>query len=452
MRRQSVATIVQLALALLAPACRGGGGPSTEPPDLSASPQAKAEPAPIAPSTPQALGLGAQSAIGTATVTPLPMRPDEPVPTEPPAREPTRDPAQREAQKDTAAVYSLSFALRASDVPPPPKGIELAPAGVDAARRKSEPTFTVDLTPGHARATLHEGFVLPEGTELRIRSDRLGYVVVPPEGDTYRIGATGSLRAILGEGLFDVAPSSAAELAPRGEGARRLGKATRKVEVITRAARATFELARVPDVGDGGGLLCRALLDLMSARPSVPACADGEVPLRVELRWSVQPPQGPGGRGRISGVSVFEAQSIARRSDLPASVFQTPPATGSFVPRGEPVRGAHVFLAKSDLAALHAFAGETAPHTPEPASAILSLHNSTDELRYVWLDGLPLAWLGPGGRLDVAGVSHARATVQWRTFFGDAIDPAQAVTLPAMVDALGTAPGAPVSSGDSPPP
>jgi hypothetical protein len=387
------------------------------------------------------------------------MRPDEPLALEPPPREPTRDPTSREAPRDPPPVYTLAFALRASDVTPPPKGVELAQAGLDAARRKAEPSFTVDLTPGHARAVLHEGFVLGEGTELRVRSDRLGFVVVPPDGESYRIGAPGSLRAILGEGLFDVGPTSAAEVVVRGEGARRVGRPTRRVEVTTRAARASFELAKVADLGDGGALLCRVLLDLMSAAPSVVVCGDGEVPVHVELRWSVQPPQAPGGRGRTSGVSVFEALGLTRRTDVPASAFVTPPPTAVFHPAGDAVRGAHLFLTRADLAALHAFAADPAPlpapssttHTPEGPSALLSLHNSTDELRYVWLDGVPLAWLGPGGRLDVSGVPHARATVQWRTFFGDAIDPAQTVTLPAMVDALAP-PGTPVTASDNPPP
>ena len=119
---------------------------------------------------------------------------------------------------------------------------------------------------------------------------------------------------------------------------------------------------------------------------------------------------------------------------------------------GEPVHGSHVFLAHADLAALR-IGGAEAPagHAGEAERAILSLHNSTDELRYVWLDGVPLAWLAPGGRLDVAGVPHARATVQWRTFLGDVIDPGQVVSLPTMVDAL-AGPGAPVTSADSPPP
>jgi hypothetical protein len=332
--------------------------------------------------------------------------------------------------------------------------VELSAVGLEAARRKTEPSLSVDLAPGHARAVLHEGFVLPEGTELRVRADRLGYVVLAPDGGSYRVGAVGSLRAVLGEGLFDVAPSSAADVVARGDGAHRLGRATRRVEVTTRAAKASFELAKIPDVTDGGGLLCRLFLELMSARAGTQVCGDGEVPLRVELHWNgqpAQPPQttGPPGRPRSSGVATFDALALERKVDLAAGSLLTPPPTARFVASGDPMRGSHLFLTRADLAAMHAGVGEGAH--PGDATAVLSLHNSTDELRFVWLDGVSLAWLAPGGRLDVSGVPHAHVSVQWRTFLGDAIDQAEVVTMPATVDALSGARGA-VSASDNPPP
>ena len=55
-------------------------------------------------------------------------------------------------------MYTLTLALRSSDVAPPPKGVELSAAGVEAARRNGDPSLVVDLTPGHARAVLQDGF------------------------------------------------------------------------------------------------------------------------------------------------------------------------------------------------------------------------------------------------------------------------------------------------------
>jgi hypothetical protein len=374
------------------------------------------------------------------------MRPDQAPSTDLLPKEPAHEGAK---EPPPPAVYTLTLALRSSDIASPPKGVELSAPGVEAARRKSEPSVSVDLTPGHARAVLEDGFVVPDGTELRMRSDRYGYVVVAPDGASYRVGASGSLRAILGEGLFDVAPSSLAEVVASGEGARRLGRSTRRIDVTTRAGKGSFELARIPELGDSGVLVCRMLLDLMSAGPTTPVCVDGDVPLHVELKWSAQPAHA-GTPGRISGVTTFDAVSLLRRTDVLSSSFLTPPPSATFVRTGEAVSGSHVFLAKADLAALR-IAGTDPAHPGEGAAAVLSLHNSTDELRYVWLDGVPLAWLAPGGRLDVGGVPHARATVQWRTFLGDAIDPGLTVSLPTLVDALGGAGGG-GTPGESAPP
>ena len=429
-------------------ACRGTQ--SSDPPDQPASPQAKAEPAPIAspPSSPSA----ALPVTASTVSAPEPMRPDEPptpdvLPKEPKEPKDSKE-SSRETTRDVPAVFTLTLALHASDVAGPPKGVDLAPPGVEAARRKSEPELAIDLTPGHARVMLERGFVLADGTEIRMRADRFGYVVVAADGQTYRVAARGSMRALLGEGLFDVAPSSAAEVMARGDGAPRLGRATRRVEVTTRAARGAFDLVRMPELGDSGTLVCRLLLDLMSAGPTTPACGDGDVPVHVELRWSAQPPQVAAAGGRVSGVTIFDAVSLLRRTDA-LTTFLAPPPSARFVATGEPVRGSHLFLSRGDLAALRVGAAEAPPqHAGDPPPLVLSLRNSTDELRYVWLDGVPLAWFAPGGRLDVSGAPQAKATVQWRTFLGDAIDPGQVVSLPARVDAL----RAPITSGDNPPP
>jgi hypothetical protein len=445
-RARSAARATLVPTLLLSLACRAA--PTTEPPDPSASPQAKAEPAPIASpptASPSATPPATSASAGTAYVrAPSPLRPDEPPPPDTLPREPAHEGAKEPLPPQ---VYTLRLALRSSDVAPPPKGIDLSPPGLDAARRLTEPALAIDLTPGHARVVLRTGFVLADGTELLTRADRFGYIVLAPDGGSYRVGASGSLRAILGEGLFDVAPSSLAEVAARGEGARRLGRATRRIEVTTRAAKGSFELARMPELGDSGVLVCRMLLDLMSAGPTTPVCVDGDVPLHVELRWS-QARARAEVRGSVSGVSTFDAIDMVRRTDVLPASFLTPPPSATFVRTGSAVTGSRLFLARADLAALR-MGGEPPAHVAEGA-AVLSLHNSTDELRYVWLDGVPLAWVAPGGRLDVAGMPHARASIQWRTFLGDAIDPAHTVALPAMVDALDT--GVSPSAGDAPRP
>jgi hypothetical protein len=428
---------VRSALVALAFAWSCHGTPSAEPPEQPASPQAKAEPAPVinppatAASTP---ALSASSSAGAPFLaSPQQLRPDE---------APAADAFPREGQKEAPPTYTLTMVMRPSDIALPPKGLDLSPQGLDAARHKTEPTLSVDLTSSHARAVLTDGFVLPPGTEIRVRADRYGYIVVSPDAASYRVAATGSMRALLGEGLFDVAPSAQAEVAPRGEGPKRLTRTTRRVEVATRAGRAVFEIARVPEVGDGGVLFCRILLDLMSAAPATSVCLDGDVPMHVELKWSAQPPSAPAVPGRLAGSSIFDAVALVRRTDALPSTFLAPPTSSTFSAAGEPVRGSRMFLEHSDILALHP--GEPPPHGGNAPT--LTLRNSTDELRYAWLDGVPLAWLAPGARLEVSGVPHGRAFVQWRTFLGDAIDPGQLATLPQAVDVGVT----PVTSADSP--
>jgi len=49
-----------------------------------------------------------------------------------------------------------------------------------------------------------------------------------------------------------------------------------------------------------------------------------------------------------------------------------------------------------------------------------------------WLDGAPIAWVSPGGHLDIATLLRGRYSIQWRTFLGDAWEPADSVIAPGM--------------------
>jgi hypothetical protein len=428
---RALAPLFLLALAL---SCAKGGAP-TDPPEQPASPQAKAEPAPIA-SLPTAVGSSVVQPAALALdggVVPQPLRADRAIP---------MDTTTKETTKEGIAGYTLTAVLRPSDVAPPAKGAENA--ALDAARKKTETRLTLDLAPTHARIVLGPGFVLPEKTELRQRIDRYGHVVFIPEEGVYRVAASGSLRAVLAERRLDVAPLSASELTHNGEGTRRLGRPTHKVEVLTRAAKATFEIGHLPELGDGGTLVCRSLLELMGAPPTTLLCGDGDVPLHAELHWTAldasppkggAPPPSPGLRtpGRIAGVLTYDVLSITHRNDLMAASLAVPPPEASFVEAPFRLEGARLLLNKSDLVALR-------PVAPE---ASLALINSTDELRFVWLDGVAAAWVAPGNRIDVPGLVAGRYGLEWRTFLGDTIEPAETVTLPTKSDLGGTDPVAP---------
>jgi hypothetical protein len=313
-------------------------------------------------------------------------------------------------------AYSLTVALRFPEVPSVARG-ELSASAIEAARRKVEPSFAIDLTPQRARIVMHgKSLLLPESTELRMRNDVYGAILLEP-GETYRVLMPGTMRALFNERRLDVAPLTPAELSLGGEGARRLGYRTRKVDVWTRAAKGAFEIARIQDGGDGGILLCRFLLDWMSAPPSTPLCSDGEVPLHAELRWSPR------------GAIVFDAVSVLRRLDVPAANLATPPALSRF--STDPlarVPGA-LFLTPAEVAALR----------PGAEASKLTLLNATDEVRLAWVDGAPLGWVAPSGRLDVTSFPKAKVSVEWRTFLDDADKlPPQIVTLPGTTETGGS--------------
>jgi hypothetical protein len=399
----ALALALAVALAFAAAGCKPTS--TSDPPEPSASPQASAIPAPLATLPSTTSSAAPTVAQADAAPPPLPMRPD-------------RATAPDVLLRDLPG-YTLQATLRSGDPQAFVKAPEVSVTGMEAARKRTEARLVIDVAQARTRlAITGRGFVLPEGAELRARSDRYGYVLLMPEATSYRIAAPGALRALLGERRLDVAPLSPAEITPSGEGARRLGYRTKKVDVATRAANGTFEIARVADASDGGALLCRVLLDLMNAPPSTPLCASDEVPLHAELRWTTR------------GSFEFTATSIVRRLDLPAQQLAAPPPSAAYAGGALAPQAAEILLTPAELTALRNGPTDTPGVHEKESHATLKLANSTDELRFLWLDGIPIAWVAPGARLDVP-LLRGRYSIEWRTFLGDALDPAKVVTLPA---------------------
>jgi hypothetical protein len=312
-------------------------------------------------------------------------------------------------------------------------------AAVDGARRKLEARVAIEASLARARFVLSGAFVLPQGAELRARSDRYGHLLLWPGEDTYRIVESGALRALIGERRLDVAPLSQAEIAADGDGPRRLGMRTRRVDVTTRAAKATFELATLREAGEGGVLVCRFLLDMMNAHPGAQVCAVDEVPLHAELRWTTQ------------GSLTFDVSSVTRRADLPVVELAAPPATSSFTTTAPPLPPGDSLLSKAELTALRTAPGPDTPVAPGKdaqapnTEAGLLLVDSTDELRVAWLDGVPVAWVAPGGRELLPSLQRGRYALQWRTFLGDAWEAPEVIVVPGTSEV-----GAVTASGTRP--
>jgi hypothetical protein len=407
--RASAALLVVIALA----ACHGPSSSVTDTPDARESPQASAQPALLAaqPTAP----ASAATALGVeAGPAPAPFRADEELSPDTLARE--------------ATGYTLSAAFRPADVMAPPHTPEVNTIGIDAARKATELRVAIDLSPTRMRLVLAgRGFVLPQDTEIRARSDRYGHVVVWPGAVSYRPLSPGAMRALLGERRFDVAPITPAEIALRDDTGRRIGIRTRRAEVTTRAAHASFEIGRLEGAGEGGTLLCRLMLDLMNAPPGTPVCAFDELPVRVELRWTTR------------GSLVFELTGYLRRTDVALSALVVPPATASFAASPFPATGMSPVLSTQELAGLRFSDVEVPPSVP-PAPQLVNA-NSTLELRVLYLDGVPVAWAAPGARGELPGLHRGRYVAQWRTFMGDAVDNAFTLVVPGVAQ-VGASPDA----------
>ncbi len=61
----------------------------------------------------------------------------------------------------------------------------------------------------------------------------------------------------------------------------------------------------------------------------------------------------------------------------------------------------------------------------------VSLFNATDRVRYAALDGVPVAWLGPGARINVPA-PRGHYLLQWRTFFGDELSAVESIPVPGV--------------------
>jgi hypothetical protein len=227
------------------------------------------------------------------------------------------------------------------------------------------------------------------------------------------------MRALLGERRFDVAPITPAGITLQDETGRRIGIRTRKVDVTTRAAQATFEIGKLDGAAEGGILLCRFILDLMNAPPGTPLCNADELPVRVELRWTNK------------GSLVFELTGSLKRTDVPVSALAVPPQTASYVTSPLPASGVTPLLAAHELGALRLSDVDVPPPIP-PSTDQLVLVNSTVELRMLYLDGVPVAWAAPGARGEVRGLHRGRYIAQWRTFLGDVVEPATPQVVPGV--------------------
>lgn len=302
-----------------------------------------------------------------------------------------------------------------------PSGTSANAEALEELREKTTPKMTVDLaSAGRMRISLDSVvFPLPPTTELRSRSDRTGHVVVWPNRRAYRSIPPGGLRALFAERRADVTPLVKGKLTNKGNGSK-LGFETAKAELASSFGTLTLEQAKVPGATTGM-LFCRFLVELVAADPNSELCDPGLVPVAAQFSW------------KPSGSISLSVKSLTRRTDLPVSDMRVPPAGALVKPSELPPQTTGVLLDQRDLSAMRRSESEGIAPGPDAPGEGLRAVNHSDGLRYVLLDGIPVAWIEPLSQTYVIGPAKSYYNLGWRDFLGANVTPATKVALPARV-------------------
>lgn len=423
-------TSLVIAAAAAVGAALAGCEPSAVPPgpsDASASPNASILPAPLATEPPDLVDGGAAADAGPrgapADSAGRPVIPDAGGPPPESLRPSTPIAAEPVPFQTETPGVTLDAAFRWRDVPAPPRAPEVSADGLREAQKLTALTLKIDLTAaGRMRAELTgRAFPLPAHTELRARTDHYGTLIMWPYGTEYRVIPPGALRVVLGERRVDVTPLSAGTARPQGEG-KRLGVTVRKLELTSSVAVVKLELGKVGEAGEGGMLLCRALVELGGVDPRTPVCQPGEVPLWAGYAW------------QEGGGIAFEVVALAKRTDLPASALLVPPPGVRHAPSGLPATPQGIFLSREELAAFRT-APLTLPPVRDPAvpgEGFVAV-NPSDRPLYLLLDGIATVAVPAHGERYVIGPPRGRYLAQWRTFLGEKVAPPHPVEMPARL-------------------
>lgn len=343
---------------------------------------------------------------------PTPLRPDRPLPLDPLAH-------------GELAGVTLQMSLKWRDVPQPPKAPEVASEGIARAAAATALQILVDLgEEGRTRVVLAaRAFPLPPRTEIRSRDDRLGSVLLWPDGDRYRPIAPGALRTLFGERRVDVTPLSPAQIEkdekskpPKVEGMP-ASLVAREVRLESSFGTLILSLATIPEAGKGGAPLCRIFVELAGMEATSAICRSTEVPLRASFGW------------KEGGGFDVEARVYTRRVDFSPADMAVPPPNAVYTADELPIVPVGVFLTKDELAAFRTKIVAVPMASDAPGEGFFA-HNETDLLQYLLLDGVPVVAVPPHDKRFLVGPLQGTYMAQWRTFLGDHIEPAAPVNLP----------------------
>jgi len=320
--------------------------------------------------------------------------------------------------------------------------------GLDNARESTRHEWKIELLEfGRMRIVFDSpSFTVTKFTEIRARTAHFGHILIWPDIEAYRIVPPGAMRALLDERRLDVSPIVAGRLSTVKSSPPRFGFPTKTRSAKTPWGKLELQQAKTTNAGQGGPLLCRLLAELISVRPQTALCEENLVPVHAKIAW------------KDGGSITFEVGSLLIRKDFPVSLFTVPPPGAKFTDSGLPPDASGIFLDRAQMAAFRTRnAPAPSPRTdPEatgaPGEGFIAL-NRTDALRFLVLDGIPVAWVPPHGKKYVIGSRPGRYSVQWRSFLGVETSPAREILIPARI-ALGEPPdaGGHAGAAGAPPP
>jgi hypothetical protein len=304
---------------------------------------------------------------------------------------------------------------------------------LDRARSASSFDVSVELGAGRLRLRLEsDRFLLPEGTELRARSDYYGHVLLFPDRSRYVTIQSGALRTVLNEHRTDTVELTRTAAVPAGAG-RVLGQTSEKLTFVTLLGRLELEQVRLAGALDEGVPLCRLLLELAGAAPDNPACGAELVPVRADFAFTA------GGR------LLFEATALER-------VTAVEPAGLRFPPAGAEHRIGELPSVRSPLllgsGVTRAFRTRPAPRVEakDGMKEGLLLVNADDLEKYVLVDGVPVVRLPHGGAGVVIDLLPGSYVVSSRSFLADEVSAPVTVSVPSRFQ-LGSPSDAPGAAG-----
>jgi hypothetical protein len=325
------------------------------------------------------------------------------------------------AQLREASGIALEARFRWLDAAAAPRVPETNADGLGRARDKTEFDLALDLAAaGRLRMALASpAFALPEGAELRAAAELYGHVLVWPARRAYTILSPGMLRAVLAERRTDVVPLVPPKVDKLGAG-NILGYPTERIALTTKMGKLDLEQTPLAAAGGAGPLLCRLLLELISAEPGSDACGEDWVPVRAEFVWA--------GGGRLG----FEVPRLSRKQEIEPASLALPPEGAEFRPSELPGSAPGMLLSDSELAEFRTRPAARVDRLPAGApKAGLSVANRSDTPRYVLVDEVAVAWLRPGAEQLISGLQAGKYLLSARDFLGGEPTPAKAFELPA---------------------